>query len=159
LGEEERQVAQTSLSDRDWQIRLAVYRRFVDDGRPPAYSEVARELGLPPEEAQRSYRRLHEHHALFLEQGTDTIRMANPLSAVPTPYRVLVNGRWLWANCAWDSLGIPAMLHRDAQVEVVFAHTGEAIGYAIESGELKAADSLVHFALPFRRWYDDLIHT
>jgi hypothetical protein len=85
--------------------------------------------------------------------------MANPLSAVPTPYRVLVNGRWLWANCAWDSLGIPAMPHADAQVEAVFAHTGEATGFAIESSQLKAAGSLVHFALPFRRWYDDLIHT
>ena len=152
-------MAQSSLGDQDWQIRLAVYRRFVESGHPPAYAEVARELGIPAAEAQRSYRRLHEHHALFLEPGTDTIRMANPLSAVPTPYRVYVDGRGLWANCAWDSLGIPAMLHADAQVAAVFAQTGAATGYAIESGELRAANVLVHFALPFRRWYDDLIYT
>src|SRR5262245_52105677 len=155
----ERHVAHSSLSDQDWQIRLAVYRRFVDDGDPPTYAKIAQDFGIAAAEAQRSYRRLHEHHALFLEPGTDTIRMANPLSAVPTPYRVTVNGRRLWANCAWDSLGIPAMLHTDARIEAVFAHTSETTGYAIESGKLKAASVLVHFALPFRRWYDDLIHT
>jgi hypothetical protein len=85
--------------------------------------------------------------------------MANPLSAVPTSYRVALDGQRLWANCAWDSLGIPAMLHSDARVEAIFAHSGEATSYAIESGALKATGGVVHVSLPFRRWYDDLIHT
>jgi hypothetical protein len=85
--------------------------------------------------------------------------MANPLSAVPTPYCVVANGQALWANCAWDSLGIPAMLHADAQIEAAFAGTGAAASYAVRAGALQADGGIVHFALPFRRWYDDLIHT
>lgn len=85
--------------------------------------------------------------------------MANPLSAVATPYRVHVKGRHLWANCAWDSLGIPAMLHADARVEATYALSGAAASYAIIQGRLVAHDDMVHFPLPFRRWYDDLIHT
>lgn len=147
------------MSDQDWQIRLYVYQYFVDHGRPPTYAETAGHFALPPATARDAYHRLHEHHALFLEPGTDTIRMANPLSAIPTPYRVFVEGRRLWANCAWDSLGIPAMLHADARIETVFAYSGEATTYTVQAGELGAADGVVHFPLPFRRWYGDLIHT
>ncbi|HVB65760.1 MAG TPA: organomercurial lyase [Nitrolancea sp.] len=86
--------------------------------------------------------------------------MANPLSAVPTPYMVRVNGRTLYANCAWDALGIPAMLAADALVEAQTDPRGEPVSYSIEGGELRADDRLiVHFPLPFRVWYDDLVHT
>lgn len=152
-------MARAELSEQDWGIRLAVYRGFVDGAGPPTYAQVARQLDIPAEEAGRAYHRLHRQHALFLEPGTDAVRMANPLSAVPTAYRVHAGGRWLWANCAWDSLGIPAMLHADARIEATFAHSGEAATYAVAAGRLAAGDWLVHFPLPFRHWYDDLIHT
>lgn len=152
-------MAASRLSTQDWDLRLAVYRVFVATGRAPAYSEIARQVGLPADDARQAYRRLHAHHALFLAPGTDTIRMANPLSAVPTLYRVHVDGRLLWANCAWDSLGIPAMLHADARIEAVSAFFADAMTYAIKAGELEAANGVVHFPVPFSRWYDDLIHT
>jgi hypothetical protein len=149
----------SSLSALDWQVRLTVYRHFVAHGRPPTSAASARALGISREEARQAYRRLHQQHALFLERGTDTIRMANPLSAVPTQYRVYSNGRRLWANCAWDSLGIPAMLHADAHIQAVYAYSGERTTYAVVAGQLKADGGIVHFPLPFRRWYDDLAHT
>lgn len=148
-----------SLSEQDWDIRLAVYRHFVANGSPPTYAEMARQVGIAPEEARQAYRRLHQQHALFLEPGGETIRMANPLSAVPTPYGVFVDGRQLWANCAWDSLGIPAMLHAEARIEAVLAHSGDTVTYAVKGGALQADGGVVHFPLPFRRWYDDLVHT
>jgi hypothetical protein len=152
-------MANARLSEQDWRIRLAVYCYFVANERPPTASEIAQELDIAAEEARQSYRRLHEHHALFLEPGAEAIRMANPLSAVATPYRVHVNGRHLWANCAWDSLGIPAMLHEDARIEAACAFSGATASYAITQGRLIAHGGVVHFPLPFRRWYDDLIHT
>ena len=148
-----------TLSEQDWRIRLHVYCHFVDHERPPTVAETARTFTIPDDEARRAYRRLHEGHALVLESGADTVRMANPLSAVPTPYRVHVRGRRLWANCAWDSLGIPAMLHADARIEADLAPSGEAATYAIVDGRLEADGGVVHFLVPFRRWYDDLIHT
>lgn len=148
-----------ALSEQDWQIRLHVYRHFVAHGRPPEYADVAQRLRITPDEARHAYHRLHDGHALFLEPGKDTIRMAHPLSAVPTPYRVYVGERQLYANCAWDALGIPAMLHADARIEATFAHSGGSASYAVEAGRLKADGGIVHIALPARRWYDDLIHT
>jgi hypothetical protein len=149
-----------NLTDQDWHIRLSIYRQFVDRGRPPTAAEIASEFRLGHDMARQAYHRLHRGHAIFLEPGTDEVRMANPLSAVPTPYMVRVNGRTLYANCAWDALGIPAMLAADALVEAQTDPRGEPVSYSIEGGELRADDRLiVHFPLPFRVWYDDLVHT
>lgn len=148
-----------TLTEQDWDIRLFIYGYFVEQASPPTVTETAHHFNLSISDARAAYHRLHEHHTLFLQPGTDDIRMANPLSALPTDYRVKVNGRWLWANCAWDSLGIPAMLGADAQIEARLPLTGETITYSIEQGVLKANDGIVHFPLPFARWYDDLVDT
>lgn len=154
----------TPPTERDWQIRMHVYEFFVAQGRPPRASETSGELGMSEDEARAAYRRLHDAHAFFLEPGTDDIRLANPLSAVPTDYRVTMtaDGSQHTANCAWDSLGVPAMLHTDATIDTVYTGSGEPAlpaHYAIVDGALQGDDGLVHFPLPFRRWYDDLIHT
>jgi hypothetical protein len=153
-------MAATTLSEQDWQIRLHVYRFFVEQARPPTYSETAEHFGIAPEDGRAAYHRLNDAHAFFLNPGTDEIRMANPLSAVPTPYHVRASGVDLYANCAWDSLGIPAMLDVDARIEAAHPGSAEPVRYAVESGKLNAPDGLlVHFPIPFRHWYDDLIHT
>jgi hypothetical protein len=84
--------------------------------------------------------------------------MAHPFSGVATPFRVTVAERKYWANCAWDALGIPAALHVDAQID---AETGnyQSLQINVVSGRLQGWDGVVHFPLPFRRWYDDLVHT
>lgn len=148
-----------ALSERDWQVRLHIYRFFVEQARPPTTAETAAALGMTDAESEATYRRLHDAHALFLQPGTTTIRMANPLSAVETAYRVTVNGRMLYANCAWDSLGIPAMLGADAAIETTYTGTDIPAHYTIVTGGLRGDEGIVHFPLPFRRWYEDLVHT
>jgi hypothetical protein len=152
----------TALSERDWQIRLHIYRFFVEQTRPPTTSETAATFDMSEDEARQAYQRLHDAHTLLLEPGTTEVRMANPLSAVPTPYRVTVDGRTYYANCAWDSLGVPAMLDRDATIETTYTEadgSGAPAHYAIVGGELRGDDGIVHFPLPFRRWYENQIHT
>lgn len=151
-----------TLSDQDWQIRLAVYRFFVDHARPPAPVEIAGSFGIDEAGARAAFQRLHDGHAFYLNPGTTDIRMANPLSAMATAFRVSVAGQRLYANCAWDSVGIPAMLHADAEVDGAYTNAEQRLDparYAIVAGELRGDEGLVHFPLPFRRWYDDLVHT
>ena len=88
--------------------------------------------------------------------------MANPLSAIDTPYRVAVNQRTLFANCAWTSLGIPTMLGADARIEAVYTDVeglGTPARFAVIGGALRGYDGIVHFPLPLRHWHDNLIHT
>jgi hypothetical protein len=78
---------------------------------------------------------------------------------VATSFNVRANGKTYFANCAWDSLGIPAALHTDAEIEAVCAQTGEPIYLRVSGGEVDSSDALAHFLVPFRDWYDDLTFT
>lgn len=147
-------------TDSDWRIRRHIYDALAANGRAPDAPEIARRFGMPTGDARQSLRRLHDAHALVLQPGGDAVLMAHPLSAVVTDYRVVVDGVALYANCAWDSLGIPAMLGRDAAIHARHPLTGEGLRYAIAAGRLRGEGGLlVHFAHPFRHWYDDIVET
>ena len=146
-------------SNRDWQIRQHIYARLVGTGRAPSTDDIAEHFGIVLRDASAALQRLHDAHALALDES-GAILMAHPLSAVQTDYRARIDGRWLYANCAWDSLGIPAMLGCDAQIEALHPATRQPIRYAITGGQLVSAEGgLVHFAQPFRNWYDDIVET
>lgn len=147
-------------TDSDWRIRRHIYDALVAGERAPGAPDIAQRFGITQQDARRALRRLHDAHALVLQPGGDAVLMAHPLSAVVTDYRVSVDGVALYANCAWDSLGIPAMLGRDAEIEARHPLTGNSLRYAIEAGRLRSDKGLlVHFAHPFRQWYDDIVET
>ena len=101
------------------ELRNLTYAVFVELGRAPTSDEVAHAAGLSSAEVEAMWRDLHRAHALVLNPATTEIRMANPFSAVPTAYRVQAAGRWWYANCAWDALGICAALRVDGRIECV----------------------------------------
>ena len=147
-------------TERDWDIRLGIYESFVSRGKAPGALDIAQRHGLGVDQAIASLRRLHDAHAIVLKPGSDEILMAHPLSAVQTDYQVMIGGRELYANCAWDSLGIPAMLSQDARIKARHPLDGEIMPYAVADGKLiGGGGELVHFAKPFRQWYDDVIDT
>jgi hypothetical protein len=143
----------------DWSVRNTVYAAIVENGLPPLAAEVAATLGVGADGVRAAYQRLNARHALFLTPGTHDIRMAHPFSGVATAFRVEAGGRAYWANCAWDAFGIPAALHADARIEARLGDDGEPIRLAVAGGQVRGGDGIVHFARPFRRWYDDLIET
>jgi hypothetical protein len=142
-----------------WQARAFVYQHFAETTRPPTIDEAATQLGLTREQTTEIYSELGQRHAVFLDPGTFNIRMANPFSAIPTLFCVHARGKTYWANCAWDSLGIPAALQTDAIIEAKCAETQQPITLLVQNGQVISHDERVHFLVPFRRWYDDLIQT
>lgn len=145
--------------DNIWDIRAYVYQHIAETTRPPRAEEVASRFNLTHEQAISAYEALHQQHALYLKPGTHQILMANPFSGVETPFRVRANDKTYFANCAWDSLGIPAALHADAEIEAACAQSGEPIQLRVAGQRIQGSDALVHFLVPFREWYDDLTFT
>jgi hypothetical protein len=143
----------------DWEMRSFVYAHIVERGLPPLAEQAAAEFDIETGEARAAYERLHERHALFLDVETREVRMAFPFSAIPTRFRVRANDRWYWANCAWDMLGVPATLHSDAEIDAAYAGDGSPVRLSVNNGRLRGDDGVVHFPLPLRRWYDDLVFT
>ena len=142
-----------------WEIRAFVYDHFKETTRPPSVDDTAARFDLTNEEAVSAYEELHQRHAFFLNPGTHNILMANPFSAVETPFKVYVNNKTYFANCAWDSLGIPAALHSNAEIEAACSQSNQPIQLNIKDGKVSASDALVHFLVPFREWYNDLVFT
>ena len=147
------------LTDRDLTLRYHIYRFFVDHGRAPTCHEIAALHALPVGDVRDSFQRLHDRHMLFLQPGTDAIRIANPFSAIPTDYRVRAGPRTWWANCAWDAFGIAAALDIDAEITAIYPDGDQTAVLAVSNGRVDDRDHVVHILLPCRRWYDDLIFT
>ncbi len=85
--------------------------------------------------------------------------MANPLSAVPTPFVVEVGERSYYGNCVWDALGVPAMLGRDGSVSTQCPDCAEPLKLAVRDRRLARAEGLVHYAVPARHWWEDIGYT
>lgn len=150
---------ETSITELDLEIRYHIYRFFAENGAAPSYQQLADLLALERENVRTSFHKLHEGHMIFLEPATDSIRMANPFSAVPTPFKVTSGNRQWWANCAWDSLGIAAALNIDVHIEAIYPDSHEAVNLWVHDGIVDGKNHLVYFPLPCRQWYDDLIFT
>ena len=151
-----------------WQVRHFVYSHFADTTLPPSVDEAARHFNISTEEASALYKELHNRHAFFLESDMLSIRMAWPFSGIPTDFKVHINGKTYYANCAWDMLGIPATLHTDAVIEAVCTESNDSVQLEIKNGQIMKSrseakwtnyDLLIHFPFPFSRWYDDLVFT
>ena len=142
-----------------WEIRAFVYHHFAATTRAPQAEETAAHFALTHAQTVSVYEELHGRHAFFLRPGTHDILMANPFSGVETPFKVYTNDKTYFANCAWDSLGIPAALHVDAEVEAACAQSGEKIHLIVSGQKVQDSDALAHFLLPFKDWYTDLTFT
>lgn len=142
-----------------WEIRAFVYRYFAETTHPPHVDETAARFALTHEQAISAYEELHGRHAFFLQPGTQGILMANPFSGVETPFKVYANNKTYFANCARDSLGIPATLGLDAKVETASAQSDEPVQLSVTDQQVQDSDALVHFLLPFKDWYNDLRFT
>lgn len=142
----------------DKQVRFQVYRHFLTTGRAPTRQEVANALALPLPDVQGAYQRLAEGKALVLQKSGEVL-MAEPFSAVPTAFVVEIGTRMWWGNCIWDALGIPAMLKEDARVVTTCGCCNEAMTLEIQGSTLRKSPGVVHFALPPRAWWDDVVFT
>ena len=138
------------MDERDLALRNLVYRRFVQLGRAPGRAELGDNDGL---------RRLDAEHALVLDEASGEIRMANPFSAVPTPYRVEAGGKSWYANCAWDAFGIPAALGEDGHVTTVCPDCGEAIELDVGAHRAIPPEPVFHVVVPAEHCWEDIVFT
>ncbi len=119
-------------------------------------------FGLGRADAYSALRQLEVDHHILLVPRTQRILMANPYSAVTTPFRVFIDSKGYFANCAWDTISMHVMLNRDARVESYCYHCAEPINLSISGGKLvsgSSAEPLIFLSMPVARWYESLIDT
>ena len=143
------------IEDIDLRLRNTTYRLFVDLGRAPRADEVADVEQSTRAEVESGWRRLHGAHALVLHPGGG-LRMANPFSAVPTAHRVHADGRWWFANCAWDAFGVCAALQADGDIESSCPDCGDVIRIEVRNQQPSDPTLLFHCVVPAVDWWNDI---
>ena len=152
-------MSSQDYTELDRAVRMHIYYHFAAQGRPPTTRETAQALNEPDAAIQAAYQRLADAHLMVLESGSLEVRMANPLSAVPTPFRVETLGRSWYGNCVWDALGVIAMFGGDGRVIAECGDCGEPLELVVQKGALVHGEGLIHFSLPAAKWWDDIIYT
>jgi hypothetical protein len=146
--------------DNTTRVKMFVYGTLAATGEAPASDEIARELGLDAAEVARAFTLLNQSRLLVPEPGdTSRIRMAPPFSGVPTPHVVHSGGRRYYANCAWDTFGIAAALHQDADIESTCMDCGGHLSLQVNDQRPRPDAILFHIAVPAAKWWDDIVFT
>ena len=147
------------MDESDVELRNLTYRLFVDAGRAPSAMEVASAAGLGHADVLAGWLRLHDAHALVLDDDRSSIRMANPFSAVPTGYRVRADGREWFANCAWDAFGVCAALRVDGDILTECPDCSASISVGVRDRRPTDQGLVFHCLVPAAQWWDDIAFT
>ena len=132
-----------SADPADLAVRHFIYRRFAQRGRPPSLDETAAAFSLSRQQAEAVFLRLNEGHFIFLDPDGSGVRMANPFSGVQTDYVVETPSMTCYANCAWDALGVPAILASDGWTRTRCAESDEPLEFGIRRGRLGGAGPII----------------
>ena len=142
-------------------LRAVVYEHIAASGEVPSRARLAEVVG-DRGRVDELLAEAHDRHLLVLDDRPERrgeIRMALPFAAEPTGFRVATaDGAW-WANCAWDSLAVLAAFAVDGRIDARWFDTGDAVDLGVVEGRLTDTDGFVHFAVPAKHWWDDIVFT
>jgi hypothetical protein len=114
------------------QLHKAVLRRFLEAGAPPTarwLRQAAAEAGLDASAADALAA------ADVVHVVNEVVAVAYPFSGTATPHQVALDGLpAVYAMCAIDALGLPAMTGRDGQITSADPHDGTPIAVTARGG-------------------------
>jgi alkylmercury lyase len=111
-----------ALDADDRRLSLALYRRLAE-GAPVALPALAAELAMPRAEVER---RLAAWPGVYYDDERRVVGYWG-LTITPMTHRLRVDGRELYAWCAWDTLFLPALLGRTIAVGSVCRASGDPV--------------------------------
>ena len=142
-------------SDFDWSIRSEIYRVFAETGASPSLEQLASSFGASPEQIAASLTLLYDAHEIVPMPDGSGVWMANPFSATETEYPVETPHLTCYANCAWDALGVPAILGTDGWTRTRCQESGVPMEFGVRAGQLAGDDGVIHLVTPPRdAWLD-----
>ncbi|HEX9539397.1 MAG TPA: alkylmercury lyase family protein [Streptosporangiaceae bacterium] len=113
-------------------LHRAVLRRFLETGAAPTarwVRQTALDTGLDASAVDE----LQAADAIHVSNGIVTV--AYPFSGIPSPHRVRLDGLPpVYAMCAIDALGLPAMTGRDGQITSADPRDGTPVVVTARNG-------------------------
>jgi len=146
--------------DDETRVKMHIYETLARTAAAPTVQSTAQALDLDAGAVAEAFASLNRRRLLVPEPGDPSrIRMAPPFSGVSTQHVVTTAERSYFANCAWDTFGIAAALHQDAEIRSTCMDCGEALSLRIQDQRPRPDPVLFHIAVPAARWWADIIYT
>jgi hypothetical protein len=143
----------------DSSLHHTIIASFLEQQRPPTVAEIAAHFTCSDADARHALRQLAAHHGVVLQPTSEEVWVAHPFSAAPTAFVVRSGARSWWGNCAWCSLGVAHLAGGTAVIETRLGALGEHVEIRIENGKLIDTGYVVHFPVPMRHAWDNVIYT
>lgn len=141
------------------EVRVEIYRSFIDEQCAPTVEELARSIGSSSARVDEALRQLHNDDVIALDDD-GRLWLAHPFSARTEAFRVDTGEKRWDAICVWDAVGILTLVNSDGKVTTRCPDCAEPLRIEVSNGEASApADYAVHFGVPARRWYEDIAFT
>jgi hypothetical protein len=143
----------------DASLRKTIYEFTLAHGTPPSIAQLQRAMKATEADVRASLHVLAAARMVVLQPASGELLMVPPFSAVPTPFVVATRQYSAYANCAWDALGIPVMTRGDAEIAGACGCCGESIALSAKGSGTPLGNAVIHFAVPARRWWEDIVFT
>jgi hypothetical protein len=136
-----------------------ILKHIIDQGFAPGPDVLSEILHTDISEVERGLYALQEYHGVVLHPHKPEIWVIHPFSLAPTNFLVKSSkGTW-WGNCAWCSLGIAALLKEDLTITTNLGAHDEQVIIHIVNGEVKETNFYIHFPIPMKNAWDNVIYT
>ncbi len=137
----------TRLGEQEQLLSATIYRLMAESARPVPLPELAASLKISTGQVQEI---LASWTGLYYDDQS-AIAGYWGLATSRRPHRFVVAGRTLYTWCAWDSLFIPQIIEKTAQVESQDPVSKEIIRLTVSPGgveQVEPAGTVVSFLLP-----------
>lgn len=140
-------------------VRLEINRFIFGNGYAPTTAELSVILSTDEGRIRTSLKQLADNHAIVLHPNSFDIWVAHPFALFPTLFWVESKGKKWWGNCSWCSLGIAALTKADTRIFTKISGEEESLTIEIIDGKVAQGDLLVHFPIPAKQFWDNVIFT
>lgn len=140
-------------------LHYTILRYIIDHGHAPEAASLAALLQASTSEVEKGLYELQKYHGVVLHPHQPKIWVIHPFSLAPTNFFVQSKrGQW-WGNCAWCSLGVAALLNEDVKITTTIGAETKQIEINIVNGKLQEPNYYIHFPIPMKNAWDNVIYT
>jgi hypothetical protein len=139
-------------------LHHAIMRHFIDRGFAPTTEDLTSTFRVNSKQLAQVLSELQDYHGVVLHPHCPEVWVIHPFSTAPTCFVVRQGEQLWWANCAWCSLGIAALLGgKDISIDTKLGADGEPATVHVDEGRVRE-DLLVHFPIPMTAVWDNVIY-
>lgn len=140
-------------------LHYTILQEIITNGFAPDIQTLAQLLNQTEKEVEESLYRLQDYHGVVLHPNEAKIWVVHPFALAPTNFYVQSKGKAWWGNCGWCSLGIAALIKTDCRITTTVGGETQQIKLHIKNGKLQEKNYLIHFPIPMKQAWDNVIYT